>query len=63
MAKKIKWSAHRSDKKIGTIEVIEDDHLAQRYVDGGMATYADEPAAAPKPPSSVKVPDPKPATP
>lgn len=43
MARKIKWSAHRSDKKIGTVEEL-DDHAAERYVDTGMAVYVDDDA-------------------
>lgn len=38
----IKWSIHRDDRKIGTVEEV-DQHLANRYVSTGMAIFADEP--------------------
>ena len=42
MGKSIKWSIHRDDKKIGTVEKFDDEHAADRYVDTGMATYVDD---------------------
>lgn len=51
----IKWSIHRDDRKIGTVEEVDQRH-ANRCVSTGMATFVDAPeevSADPEPTDSI----------